>query len=93
MQEYEKALQSVGSLREQLTTALVEQERLIQERDEARRVLAHAERQSQRWQMQCQDLSKQVRAAPRFFLAAPRKHFNVAFVLGLGVARKVTRYA
>ncbi|KAG0435177.1 hypothetical protein HPB47_018643 [Ixodes persulcatus] len=58
MEEYEKALQSVGSLREQLTTALVEQERLIQERDEARRVLAHAERQSQRWQMQCQDLSK-----------------------------------
>ncbi|CAN8009713.1 unnamed protein product [Ixodes pacificus] len=60
MEEYDKALQSVGSLREQLTTALVEQERLIQERDEARRVLAHAERQSQRWQMQCQDLSKQV---------------------------------
>ncbi|CAN8000612.1 unnamed protein product [Ixodes hexagonus] len=60
MEEYEKALQSVGTLREQLTTALVEQENLVQERDEARRVLAHAERQSQRWQLQCQDLSKQV---------------------------------
>uniref|UniRef100_A0A131YI98 Nucleoprotein TPR n=1 Tax=Rhipicephalus appendiculatus TaxID=34631 RepID=A0A131YI98_RHIAP len=60
MQEYEKAVSCVATLREQLTGALVEQEQRAQERDEARAALAHAQRELRRWQQQAKDLSRQV---------------------------------
>ncbi|XP_037570837.1 nucleoprotein TPR-like isoform X2 [Dermacentor silvarum] len=60
MQEYEKCVSSVATLREQLTGALVEQEQRAHERDEARAALAHAERELRRWQQQAKDLSRQV---------------------------------
>ncbi|KAH9365842.1 hypothetical protein HPB48_011819 [Haemaphysalis longicornis] len=58
--EYEKAMSSVSSLREQLTGALVEQEQRARERDEARSALAYAQRELQRWQHEARDLSRQV---------------------------------
>ncbi|XP_054923747.1 nucleoprotein TPR-like isoform X2 [Dermacentor andersoni] len=65
MQEYEKCVSSVATLREQLTSALVEQEQRAHERDEARAALAHAERELCRWQQQAKDLSRQVCALVR----------------------------
>lgn len=60
MQEYERALLSIGTLREQLTTSMVETEQASRERDDAKRLLGHVQRDSQRWQQKAQDLSKQV---------------------------------
>ncbi|KAL3176079.1 hypothetical protein MRX96_010779 [Rhipicephalus microplus] len=59
-QEYEKAVCSVATLREQLTGALVEQEQRAHERDEARAALAYTQRELHRWQQQAKDLSRQV---------------------------------
>lgn len=60
MKEYEKAVCSVATLREQLTGALVEQEQRAHERDEARAALAYTQRELHRWQQQAKDLSRQV---------------------------------
>ncbi|XP_064484917.1 nucleoprotein TPR-like isoform X2 [Ornithodoros turicata] len=60
-EEYQNALESMACMREQQTGLLVDMETLVRERDDARRVLSHAERDAKRWKQQCDDLALQVR--------------------------------